>query len=324
MSLSLAELSIKLAQIILPMIIVLGVMGNILNLLILTRPSLRHHACSHYFLALASNNLIYSFFLISFLLANGYNMDGQRVSNASCKILQYIGSACPFLSPFFIVCASIDRYLASSANAKLRGLSNVRMARWSISLLVLVSLLFFINTLVLIELRNDGYGCNLRITTVYNQVFAIVQIVLYAAVPPCLMLTFGILTIHNVNKLQVIPGTTARHRRTESQLLRMLLLQVATYIILNMPLCIIYLMLVLPTGYRPTAGLFFAYTIVAFPFHFSYATTFFLYILSARVFREELLQLFYKCGRNTNVIQVRPSSPGNSIRLVGLRNTTNQ
>ena len=322
MSLSLAELSIKLAQITLRVIIVLGVIGNILNVLILTRPILRHHACSHYFLALASNNLIYSSFLISFLLANGYNMDGQRVSNASCKILHYLGSACPFLSPFFIVCASIDRYLAIPSNAKLRCLSNAWVARWSISLLLLISLLFFINTLVLIELRNDGYGCNLRITTVYNQVFAIVQLVLHAVGPLCFMLTLGILTIYNVNKLQVIAGTTARHRCTESQLLRMLLLQVATYIILNMPLCIIYLMLVLPKGYRPTAELFFAYTIVALPFHFSYATTFFLYILSVRLFREELLKIFDKCGRNRDIIQVQPSSPGNSIRQAGLRNTT--
>jgi hypothetical protein len=93
----LSELSIKLAQIILPIIMVLGIVGNCLNILILSRENLRNHACSRYFLALSSNNLIYSIFLTYFLLANGYLMDGQLVSVILCKILQYIASTCPFL-----------------------------------------------------------------------------------------------------------------------------------------------------------------------------------------------------------------------------------
>lgn len=134
----LAEISVKLAQIFLPIIMFLGIVGNSLNILILSRANLRNHACSRYFLGLSSNNLIYSIFLIYFLLANGYSMDGQYVSSVSCKILQYIGSACPFLSPYFIILASIDRFCASSSNVKLRQFSNVKIAQRSIIILVII------------------------------------------------------------------------------------------------------------------------------------------------------------------------------------------
>jgi len=109
------------------------------------------------------------------------------------------------------------------------------------------------------------------------------------------MIIFGLLTIYNTTQLRVIPQIMVRYRRTEGQLARMLFLQVAIYIILNMPLCLLYLMLVLPTEYVSTMEFFYALTITPFFFHFSYATTFFLYILSARVYSEELFRLISIC-----------------------------
>lgn len=158
------------------------------------------------------------------------------------------------------------------------------------------------------ELYDDGYGCAIRPNTIYNQIYILTEIILFSGVPPCLMIIFGSLTIYNASRIHILPEATIRHRRTEGQLARMLLIQVATYILLNMPLCIIYLMLILPTGYNPTIELFFAYAIVAFPFHFSYATTFFLYTLTARVYREELIRLISKIIPIRNQRQIHPMS----------------
>jgi hypothetical protein len=81
----------------------------------------------------------------------------------------------------------------------------------------------FINSLVLNDLRDDGYGCGIRSETLYNQIFILTEIILYAAVPPCLMIIFGLLTIYNTNKIRVLPEEAIRVRRTEGQLARMLL-----------------------------------------------------------------------------------------------------
>ncbi|CAF0783375.1 unnamed protein product [Adineta steineri] len=306
MSASLAEISTKITQIILPVIIVAGIVGNSLNIIILNRPNLRNHACSKYFLALASNNLIHSVFIIDYFLSNGFNIDGQMMSNVLCKVLQYVGSVCSFLSPYFIILASIDRFCASSSNAALRRFSNIIIAKYFILVVVSCSLLLYINSLVSYELQNDGYGCTIRSKSIFNQVFLLIQSFLFAAVPPILMLIFGILTIYNATRSRVLQKVTRSYRRTEGQLIRMLFLQVVIYILLNTPLCVLYLMLTIPSSFTPTSEFFIALTIAQIFFHLSYTTPFFLYILSARVYREELIHLISKMCHLRQRAQVQP------------------
>ncbi|CAF0809363.1 unnamed protein product [Adineta steineri] len=320
MSTSLAEITTKLTLIVLPVIIVAGVVGNSLNIIILNRPNLRSHACSKYFSALASNNLIYSVFIIDYFLSNGFNINGVMVSNALCKIFQYIGSVCSFLSPYFIVLASIDRFCASSSNAALRRFSNIVVAKYFILIVVIYSLLWYINILVLYELQNDGYGCALRSKTVFNQVFLLIQSFLFAAIPPVLMLMFGFLTIYNATRSRVLQQVTRSYRRTEAQLIRMLFFQVVIYILLNTPLCILYLMLIIPSSFIPTAQFFIAFTVTQIFFHLSYTTPFFLYILSARVYRDELIHLISKVFRLRRRVRIQPMSMTNQLNRTTARN----
>ncbi|CAF1048880.1 unnamed protein product [Adineta steineri] len=320
MSASLTEITTKLAQIVLPVIIVAGIVGNTLNIIILNRPNLRNHACSKYFLALASNNLIYSVFIISTFLLNGFNINGQMVSNALCKILQYTGNICAFLSPYFIILASIDRFCASSSNATLRRFSNIVIAKYFILIVVICSLLLYINSLVLYELRDDGYGCTSRSKSIFNQVFLLIQVLLFTAVPPILMLVFGFLTIYNINRSRVLQQVTKSYRRTEGQLIRILFLQVILYILLNTPLCILYLMLIIPSSFIPTVQFFIAFTVTQIFFHLSYTTPFFLYILSARVYREELIHLVSKMCHLRRRARIQPMSMTNQLNRTTARN----
>ncbi len=59
MSDPLIELAIELTRIIIPIIMIIGIIGNSLNICVLTRPILYNHACSRYFLA-ALVEIIYS------------------------------------------------------------------------------------------------------------------------------------------------------------------------------------------------------------------------------------------------------------------------
>jgi hypothetical protein len=101
---TLIELSVELTRIILPINIFFGVIGNLLNIIVLTRPSLYKNVSTHYFLALAMNNLFGSTFnLIISLLANGYQIDITLFSLISCKIVQYLNELCTVLSSYYIV-----------------------------------------------------------------------------------------------------------------------------------------------------------------------------------------------------------------------------
>lgn len=296
MSYSLLELAAQLTRIFVPIIIIIGVLSNLLNIILLTRPALVNHACSLYFIALAITNTFYLSLLLPVnLLADGYNLDPTRYSSAFCKILSYLLNVCPTLSVYFIVLASIDRYFASSINARRRNLSNIHMARWSIAILILSFVLFFIGTLISFDISYNGeYRCTVQSDILFNQIFLIVHLTVYVIIAPISMILFGFLTIYNIKQVRFLPVRISRYRRTEGQLSRMLFLQVGTHIILILPFCVIFSMLILPLPIQQTENFQFAYIICKIPFYFTVTTSFFLYVLSARVYRDELIQLVEK------------------------------
>jgi hypothetical protein len=154
------------------------------------------------------------------------------------------------------------------------------------------------NTAILIDLRStDRFGCRIRADTIYKQVYPIMQMILFAIIAPVLMVLFGIMTIYNIKRVRVVPTAMSRHRRTENQLAVMLLLQVGTYIVLVVPTCVTYLILVFPNTIQTTSAFYFARTISQLFLYFSFVTPFFLYLVSARTYRQELVQLVYRILR---------------------------
>jgi len=303
MSDSLLQIGTQILRAILPVIIIVGVVGNLFNIAVLTRPALYNHSCSRYFLALASNNLFYSSIFFTYrLLATGYQIDPSNYSIISCKIINYIYILSSFLSPYLIVCASIDRYCASSTSAQIRKFSHIRVTKWMIFIVVTVFSLIFINVLVLADLHQErGFTCAIQANTIYSQVYIIIQVFLFAAVPPSLMALFGFMTIQNSHRSRVVPVAASRYNRTEHQLARMLFLQVSAYILLTLPSSIIYLMSALPNTIRTTLIFSFASTICQLFFNCSYVMPFFLYLLSGHIYRKELIRLIYtklriRCG----------------------------
>jgi hypothetical protein len=296
---SLIQLATELTRAIVPIIMVIVIIGNLVNIAVLTRPTLYNHACSRYFLALACDNLFFtSMMLIYRLLADGYQHDVTTSSLLSCRLVTYFYQISVLLPASFIVLASIDRYCASSTNVHLRKFSNVKVARWSILFVIILIMLFHVNTAILIDLRpTDRFGCRIRADTIYKQVYPIMQMILFAIIAPGLMALFGIMTICNTKRVRVIPTAMSRHRRTENQLAVMLLFQVGTYIVLAVPICVIYLILVFPNTIQTTSAFYFARTISQLFLYLSFATPFFLYLISARTYRQELVQLIYRILR---------------------------
>lgn len=323
----LGEITIQLARSVIPVIMTLGIVGNSINIAILMRPNLYHHSCSRYFLALSISSLAYSVINLTYrLLIDGYKIEPTRSSLVTCKLLVYITQLCIPLAPYFIVVASFDRFCASSTNARIRQFSHVRVSRWVILLVVIVFALFYINSSVVVDLRpEDGLGCRNRGDSLYKQTFTITQCVVYAIVAPTLMALFGFLTIYNAKQVGNGRILASRTRRTEGQLIIMLLLQVSTHIVLTMPASIIYAMLVLPTGYKGTRLISFVYFVCNLACHLSYASAFPLYFLSARIYRQEFLRLVsrvlkipldHRIGPITNTLNTNGTLTGEKSRVL--------
>ena len=290
---SLAALGTLLLQYILPFIIFIGVIGNTLNIIILSRPALYRHACSRYFFAVAINNLFYSSAsLTNRLVSSGYQLNLSNSSLAACKIITYLSTLNAFLSPYLIVFASIDRYCASSTQARIRKFSSIHVAKWSIVGIVIFYSLFFIHIIVLTDLQNNGKAvCLVQADTTYAQCYILFQVFLFAVVPPAGMILFGLLTIHHTHRTRIMPIAASRFYRTEKQLAQMLFLQVGMHIFLTTPSCVTYLIQALPNSIRTTTIFAFVSVPCQLLFNLSYTTAFFSYVLSGRIYRREMIKL---------------------------------
>ena len=305
---SLLELAAKLVRITIPIIMVIGIIGNSLNIAVLTRSALCKHASSRYFLSLAINNLfVTSIILFSPLFALGYQRDITTISLLSCKLVSYFLHVSVVLSTYFIVLASIDRYCASSTSVRLRNCSNIKVAQRAILFVLILIMLFYINTPILIDLQStDAFGCAIRADTIYKTIYPMIQAICFAIIAPLLMIIFGLLTIHNTKQLRVIPVAMSRHRRTENQLAAMLLLQVSTYIVLTLPASVTYIIMIFPNTIQTTLIFYFVTITSQLLFYSSFATPFLLYIISARTYRKELIRLIYKIFRIHDQNQIHP------------------
>jgi hypothetical protein len=130
-------------------------------------------------------------------------------------------------------------------------------------------------------------------------------VILYYIIGPIGMITFGFLTIRNIRNQTRRVGPMIlqnRHRRTESQLSRVLLIQVGTHLFFSLPAAAMYVITTfIPTANTPFfSGLRLISTLWQQPIFF---LSFFSYILSSTLFRTELLKMFKLNNRNNQIVQ---------------------
>ena len=209
----------------------LGIIGNVLNLLVFSRPQLRTNSCSLYFIAGSAVNFLSLLVgLITPFLAL-YNLDPTQQSLVVCRLRFYLRYATITLSTWFILFTSIDRFLSTSRNIQLRSWSSVRLAKRTILLSSLVCFLFPYTQVFFCYSISSKKVCtpssNLCKSTVDG-----VLLVFNSGIPPLLMVLFSLLTIRNVKHLQRLHS---RERR-DMQLVQLMLIQVAILVLLATPI----------------------------------------------------------------------------------------
>ncbi|CAF1400291.1 unnamed protein product [Adineta steineri] len=256
------------------------------------------------------NNIFYASIGITYnLLLDGYQVDLIRYSRVFCKLISYILNFCPYLSVYMLVLASIDRYCSSSLNAQRRNWSNIRMARKATLIMLIIIAIFMIGILISFDIRDNGsLSCSSTSDSLFNQIYLIMEVIVYVITAPFLMMLFGFLTIYNIYKSNRNLAVAIRYRPSERQLSRMLIIQVLTQIILNLPFCVVFFALILPPTFQSTIMFYFLYVIFKIPFYMTFITPFFLYILSAQVYRDEFIRLLKKIFRIHGERAIHPAT----------------
>lgn len=113
-----------------PVIFILGNIGSILNILILTQRSYLQNSCSCYILASSISNLfIVNIIILFHMLAFGFNIDPTTTSFFFCRFRQYLSHVTTLLSRIYIVLACIDRWAMTSSSVKRRAFSKLKVAK---------------------------------------------------------------------------------------------------------------------------------------------------------------------------------------------------
>ncbi|CAF1479628.1 unnamed protein product [Adineta steineri] len=272
-----------------PIQFLLAIITNTFNIRILCSRTLHLSACTHYFLAYAILSIIYACLLCPIQFARGFSIDlihGQ----ISCKIHAYLLFVIPLQANIMIILASFDRYCSSSQICRLQSTSSIRIARKYIVSSILFCLIYMLPMLFIYNWDKNLRKCLLKSNTIIN-IYICSQVIIYYILSPILMISFGILTIYNIHQqsTRIKPLiTSTQRRRTEGQLARMLVLQVIVHIILVLPFGILYsINSFIPSTQTPN--------IIAIRLIFvtwqqcDYFVSFFLYILSANIYREQFI-----------------------------------
>lgn len=306
-----------------------GAIGLIFNVLIFTRPSLRREPCALYFLSATCLNLFVTVIIIPVrTVSNSFNLDLANYNVGICKVESFSFYATRATFCWLIALACFDRYLHSSANPAMRRLSSLKTARLTIIItsitipLLYCHMVYYINIKISTGQNGNTVSQCIFENVTYRTFIALWHLSLYSICPSLIMLRFGSLTLNNIRKRrQILPRANENNRimrRTNTQLLWMLLAQVLVIIILTSPYCIYQLYSLITANVTKdalrTAQENLASKITGVVSYYAHSSSFYLYTLTGAVFRKEFLKIIRQYGclnRNMiapTVIQTQPVS----------------
>jgi len=303
-------------------VFVFGTIGNILNILILSQATLRSNPCVVYFLASSVSSLgIMLVGLPSRIMGGWLSMDPTNTNSLYCKVRIFLLYGFRTTSVWLFVLATIDRWFSSSIKIRRRRLSSRKIAYKALIITYFLSFILWIESIICYdtnvpEAPISCYGKSQACRMFNDLVYASSTVI----IPSFLMLIFGFLTIHNINRSRraiepfittIIPmgplntKKRKRIRRNQSSLTRMLLLQVIFLTLFSLPQAIqqFYLTLtlhVIKSPFRTTIESF----IVNFNFSLTYvgnASSFYIYTLTGTMFRQTFIQIFRLTIRHANL-----------------------
>ena len=304
----LLDVAAQLAKVVLLIFIILGTIGNILNLVIFTRPVLLRSPCTLYLIAASIDNILVIYTsLLTRMLASGFNYDITILSDFLCKFRYYPGYVFLAVSPYFYILASFDRYCSSSASTTYRSWSNKKVAKRLIAGAILLACILYIHMAIFFQRnpRGSSYSCY---TTpgVYNTFYRIFYLIVYCILPSFFMGFFCVLTSRNIRRQARQIGVSLAagdvgHRRLDRHMMRMLFSLILTQLVCILPFAIISLLSLWMDGSATLFSFFNQITIL--PLFVSYAVSFYVFTLSSRVYRQELYKMMGARERENTSIE---------------------
>ncbi|ELT94867.1 hypothetical protein CAPTEDRAFT_205369 [Capitella teleta] len=194
-----------------PVLLLIGTMGNILSIVILTRQSLRKYATYMYLAVLAvADTLVLYLGLLRLWLGEITGSDIKDRSNISCKMINAIGYTCSDFSGWLIVVVTIERFFAVCRPLKAPSGGEHRQRAYKVVVSLFV-VLFLMNSHFFwtVEVKQTTLGTGEEVyhcaggdqyKTLINDIWPWVDTVVYSFLPFVIILTLNVLIVLQVVK----------------------------------------------------------------------------------------------------------------------------
>ncbi|CAF1204975.1 unnamed protein product [Adineta steineri] len=305
----------------------LGIIGNIANMIVFCQGRLKNNGCSLYFVIVSLIHIfVLCFGCIVRIVITLSGFDLSHFSLFFCKCRVYFFVAGVVLSRFYLCLISIDRWLITSLNARTRRLSNVKTIRRIILVSTIIWLLFHLH--VGIGFRIEISGCVPSSDGFYSTFYLITNLA-FSIIPFIIIILFTTLTLHRIimkkrlgnrrnpvvhpvelvernnhqsNSQNTMNDLDERLSNKNLQLIKLNIIQVIFFILLNLPNTIYTLYSFITktnqkTNDQITIDNFFNY--VASSLLYTHcAISFYIYTLASVTFRKEFWTLCLRIQQN--------------------------
>ncbi|CAF2969921.1 unnamed protein product [Rotaria sp. Silwood2] len=282
------------------LMIIFGLIGHILSIGVFTRPSLRSNPCSCYFLAATISAIgLVAINVLLRLLQTVYKINIYMGSVTICKFLSWLFLWIKIQHGWFIALASIDR----SSSTSYRLLSSLRVAYRTIPLTSLIVGLAHVHVLIYFRINVKQQTC-VPLQGIYQEFFGAWYLVTFSLTAPMFMLFFGLSTVRNIRQsirrvgqhnIQIPIPLHQLRKKIDRQMIEMMLVQCIVFIF-TASLPAVYFFY---TSFRSNVTVDtlqlakdnLLYNITGFLSLTVPCMSFYLFTLSSKLFRNELIKL---------------------------------
>ena len=284
-----------------PLFLFIGLLGNILSVILMTRGTFRQMSSGVYLLFLSISDLsICALSIANWLPEATMN---YYISNheAVCKGTQYVGKLLEHTSSWMIVAVTVERAIVVTMPHRAKVISTRKKA-WIVSgLIVLVLGLINIYQPLIVGIVEDGYcffveGIN---DELFGIVFALIDLFVYSFIPSTVLTICNIVLVVKLKESLKFRSTAGGGEGSDNDTKKVIAMVISisiVFIVLTLPHSCFIISDFVPQDilYVPTTRELWYY-IVALGLTLNHSVNFFLYFLTGPKFRQEFWKLFNCC-----------------------------
>ena len=214
----------------------IGLIGNIMILLILTKRKFRNVSIFRYSIVSAVNDTLVLATMWPFCLPNGFHMNTYSIN---CKLIQYFGYLFYQFCPWIIVVSAIDRLLSVKYPTRFLFRTKIRFQATILSSIFITLVLIDIPFYMVYDIQVNGNETYCGSSDIKSQFYIDISSSLISTIIPFASMIFSTTIIGHhflIKKKQLQQNRKRWHN--EVQLVKILLAMNCFFFICNLPFCI--------------------------------------------------------------------------------------